>query len=160
MFVSHLCQHMTAGILSLVTESDANYTITANLTLNAQCCYRGGSSSKASITIRRIRFQKHPGQSGEYHHPSHEGYGPQLFRYPRTQHWSGDLRNARLYISYDIVLLQQVKQTEVRPARALTCQFTDCVGLAAVLAHVGVHKIHNIRANRGPEHSRQDDIFA
>lgn len=35
MFVSHLCQHMTAGILSLVTESDANYTITANLALNA-----------------------------------------------------------------------------------------------------------------------------
>lgn len=43
---------------------------------------------------------------------------------------------------------------------ALTCQFTDCIRLAVVLAHVGVHKIHHIRANRGLEHCRHDNIFA
>lgn len=30
LFVSHLSQHMTVGILSLVTKSDANYTISAS----------------------------------------------------------------------------------------------------------------------------------
>lgn len=29
----------------------------------------------------------------------------------------------------------------------LTCQFTDCIGLAAVLAHVGMHEVNNIRTN-------------
>lgn len=43
---------------------------------------------------------------------------------------------------------------------ALTCQFADCIRLAVVLAHVGVHKIHHIRANRGLEHCRHDNIFA
>lgn len=42
----------------------------------------------------------------------------------------------------------------------LTCQFTDCIWLATVLAHVGVHKIHHIRANWSFEHSRHDDILA
>lgn len=41
-----------------------------------------------------------------------------------------------------------------------TCQFADCIGLAAVLAHVGVNKIHNIRANWSLEHSRHDNILA
>lgn len=42
----------------------------------------------------------------------------------------------------------------------LTCQFTDCVWLATVLAHVSVHKVHNIRANWSLEHSRHDNILA
>lgn len=42
----------------------------------------------------------------------------------------------------------------------LTCQFTDCIRLAVVLAHVGVNKIHNIRANWGLEYSRHDNICA
>ncbi|KAF3854871.1 hypothetical protein F7725_022926 [Dissostichus mawsoni] len=42
----------------------------------------------------------------------------------------------------------------------LTGQFTDCIRLAAVLAHVGVNEIHNIRANWSLEHSRHDNILA
>lgn len=42
----------------------------------------------------------------------------------------------------------------------LTCQLADRIWLAVVFAHVGVHKIHNIRANGGPEDSRHDYIFA
>lgn len=42
----------------------------------------------------------------------------------------------------------------------LTCEFTDSVGLAVVLAHVGVNKIHNIRANWSSEYRRHDNIFA
>jgi len=42
----------------------------------------------------------------------------------------------------------------------VACQFADCIGLATVLAHVGVNKIHNIRANWSLEHSRHDNIFA
>lgn len=45
----------------------------------------------AQIYVERIHFQKHPDQSDEYHHLSHEGYGQQLFLYPKTLHWSGDL---------------------------------------------------------------------
>lgn len=50
--------------------------------------------------------------------------------------------------------------TNSRQSCTLTCQFTDCIGLAAVFAHVGVNKIHNIRANWSLEHSRHDDIIA
>lgn len=47
-----------------------------------------------------------------------------------------------------------------RETYTLTCQLADCIGLAAVLAHVCVNKIHNIRANWSLEHSRHDNIFA
>lgn len=55
----------------------------------------------------RIHFQKHPGQSGEYHHPSHGEYEPQLFLYPRTQRWSGDLEEA---IKKDHYRMDQTEQ--------------------------------------------------
>lgn len=41
-----------------------------------------------------------------------------------------------------------------------TCQFTDGVGLAVVLAHVGVHKVDDVRADWSSEHRWHDDIFA
>lgn len=54
----------------------------------------------------------------------------------------------------------QVLQIKMSYLDGLTCQFTDCIRLAVVLAHVGVNKIHNIRANWGLEHSRHDNVFA
>ncbi len=80
--------------LSLFTGSDANYTIMASLLLQlAWFVHNESRENKKSwvISVKRIHFQKHPDQSGEYHHPSHEGCGPQLFLYPRTRHLSGDL---------------------------------------------------------------------
>lgn len=179
LFVNHLCQHMTAGILSLVTESDANYTITASLLIQFVCLgtYRtikkAGGKSETLVLVRRIHFQRHPGLSGEYHHLSHEGYEPQLFLYPRTQRWSGDLKWIKQHLKL------QICECEVNPhlkkngcwtleqhanwgqtVYTLTCQFADCIWLAAVLAHVGVNKIHNIRANWSLEHSRHDNILA
>lgn len=44
--------------------------------------------------------------------------------------------------------------------RTLTSQFAHSIRLALVLAHVGVDKIHNIRADGSPEHCRHNHIFA
>lgn len=90
---SHVCQLMTVGILSLVTPSDANYTIIARL--HSGCNWQTIDKKEGwnNILAERIHFQKHPDQNGEYHRPSHEEYEQQLFLYPRTLRWSGDLKD-------------------------------------------------------------------
>ena len=56
--------------------------------------------------------------------------------------------------------MTKLKHASLGQTYTPTCQFADCIGLAVVLAHVGVNKIHNIRANWSLEHSRHDNILA
>lgn len=44
--------------------------------------------------------------------------------------------------------------------QSLTGQFADSIGLTVVLAHVGVYKVDNVRADGSLEHGRHNDIFA
>lgn len=62
-------QHVDSRQLSLVTESDANYTISASINCIDQTFLQFQIIEiKILIRVERIHFQKHPGQSDEYPH--------------------------------------------------------------------------------------------
>ena len=59
----------------------------------------------------RIRFRRHPGQIGEYHHHAHEEYVPQHDQYPTIQHLSDGLGKRKqivnFYCTYSLKIFQQ-----------------------------------------------------
>lgn len=49
------------------------------------------SAPDTSGSYERIHFQRHPGQSGEFHHLVLEEYEQRLSQSPKIRHWSDDL---------------------------------------------------------------------
>lgn len=62
-------------------------------------------TANASGSNERIRFQRHLGRSGGFHHLGLEEYEQQLAQCPRIRHWSDDLERKDFNSDGDIIAI-------------------------------------------------------